>query len=112
MNWNKLTSISQLDEIKKHSADNNVLLFKHSTRCSISSMALKRLERSWNNEEVGNVKLYYLDLVEYRDVSNEIQTQFKVIHESPQILLIKNEECIYDASHMEINFNDIKERLN
>ena len=111
MNWNKITSIEQLDDIKEKSKDKNVLIFKHSTRCSVSSMAMNRLERAWKEEETREITPFYLDLVEYRDVSNEIQNTFKVIHESPQVLLIKNGDCIYDDSHMNINYNSIKANI-
>ena len=108
MNWNKITSVDQINELKEESKNKNILIFKHSTRCSVSSMAINRLERAWKEDETEGITPYYLDLIEYRDVSNEIQNTFKVIHESPQILLIKDGECIYDDSHMNINYSSIK----
>ena len=55
-----------------------------------------------------DVDSYYLDLIENRDISNEIQNTFKVVHASPQVLLIKDENCVYDNSHMDINYDAIK----
>jgi bacillithiol system protein YtxJ len=109
MNWNELTEESQLDELKKLSNEQAVLIFKHSTRCSISASALDRMERKWEKEV--NIKPYYLDLIRYRPISNRIQDEFTVEHQSPQILLIKNGKCIYNASHIEINFEEIKGNL-
>jgi len=92
MNWNYLNDISQLDKLKELSNTTPVLLFKHSTRCSISSMAKSRLERDW--DENSEIKPYYLDLIQFREISDEIAAKFNVVHQSPQALLIKNEECI------------------
>lgn len=111
MNWNPLSDIAQLDEIKKESHHYPVLIFKHSTRCSISATALGRLERTWQQAEVGDLKPYYLDLIAYRSVSNQIAEQFGVWHESPQVLLIRNGESVYDASHYDIAFDSLKSQL-
>jgi bacillithiol system protein YtxJ len=109
MNWNKLQSEDQLETIKQESAQQPVLIFKHSTRCSISSMALSRLERGWN--EAAGIKPYYLDLISYRSISNKIADTFDVDHQSPQVLLIQNGACIYDESHMAISFDSLKEQV-
>ncbi len=107
MNWNTLTEATQLQDIKAESEEVSVLIFKHSTRCSISSAALNRLERAWRDDETGRVKPYYLDLLTYRTVSNQIALEFGIEHESPQVLLIRDGDCVYSASHMGINYKDI-----
>ena len=107
MNWNTLSSVEQLEEIKKASYQQPQLIFKHSTRCSISSMILNRLERS---EKPGQIRFHYLDLITYRSLSNQLAEDFSVYHESPQVLLIKNGECIYDESHQGINMDEITEQ--
>ncbi|GAB2520801.1 bacillithiol system redox-active protein YtxJ [Spirosoma aerophilum] len=109
MNWNKITSDTQLDTIKEESAKQPVLIFKHSTTCSISAMALSRMERNWN-DQLG-VKPYYLDLLANRPISNKIEHLFGVEHESPQVLLIRNGACVYDASHMAISFAGIQQAV-
>lgn len=101
--WNHLTDIKQLDEVAELSKEKAVLLFKHSTRCSISSMAISRLQREWGETEVVP---YYLDLIAHRDISNEIANKFDVFHQSPQAIVIKNGKAVYDASHSGINFSD------
>ena len=100
MNWEYLTDLQQLEQLKEASFQSPVLFFKHSTRCSISVMALNRFEREWNNTSVNS---YFLDLLNYRDVSNQIATIFEVEHQSPQVLLIKNGTCVYHASHNAID---------
>jgi bacillithiol system protein YtxJ len=104
MNWNDLSSITQLETIDTESATQPVVIFKHSTRCSISSAALARLERSWKEE---GIKPYYLDLIAHRDISNAIASKYSVEHQSPQILLIKNGQAVYNESHMGIQVEDI-----
>ena len=107
MNWIDLTNVSQLAEIKEQSKVKPQLIFKHSTRCSISSVAKSRLERSTPPE---NVDFYFLDLIKNRDISNKIAEEFSVSHESPQVLLIKNGECVYDESHSGISMDEIEEQ--
>ena len=111
MNWIKLESENQLTEIQQKSHSENVLIFKHSTRCSISRAALDRLERSWNPEEIKNVQPYYLDLITHRTVSNQIAENFDVEHQSPQVILIKGGQAVYDRSHFDIDFKSIKEAV-
>lgn len=108
MNWIHLTDISTIDQIIKDSFDKPQVIFKHSTRCSISSMALNRLERE---DAPANANFYYLDLLSYRNISNAIADKFNVYHESPQILIIRNGECTYDESHQGINMSEIAEQV-
>lgn len=111
MDWNKLENIAQLQEIKVQSRDKPVLIFKHSTRCSISSMAWDRMKRNWKSEDSDKATPYYLDLISFREVSNEVAKAFDVYHESPQVILIKEGLAVYDNSHMGINYKDIIGRL-
>jgi len=107
MNWNHLISEEQLEEIKNESQERPVMIFKHSTSCSISSTSLSRIERSWKEEEAKNMKIYYLDLLNNRALSNAVANFFNVEHQSPQIILIKNGERVYDESHFGISFQDL-----
>jgi bacillithiol system protein YtxJ len=104
MNWINLVTEEQLTKIKELSATQPQVIFKHSTRCSISNVAKNRLEKSAAPE---GVDFYYLDLLNYRNISNKIAEEFSVYHESPQILLIKNGECVYDESHGGIMMDEI-----
>jgi bacillithiol system protein YtxJ len=110
MNWNTLDNLNQIEAIKERSLTVPCLLFKHSTRCEISSIAKFRLEKDWDNLE-GSIEPYYLDLIAHRNISGSLADIFEVHHESPQILLIHQGECIYDASHLDISVDEIKECL-
>jgi bacillithiol system protein YtxJ len=106
MNWIELTGLQQLDQIRQSSLERPQVIFKHSTRCSVSSMALHRLERS---EAPAGADFYLLDLIRHREISNTIAESFSVYHESPQVLIIRNGECVYDESHSGINMEEIRE---
>jgi bacillithiol system protein YtxJ len=104
MNWITLQTEAQLEEIRERSTGRPQLIFKHSTRCSTSALVKGRLERAQQPE---SIDFYYLDLINYRPVSNKIAETFLVEHESPQVLLIRNGECVYDESHMGITMDEI-----
>ena len=104
MNWITLDSEEKIDEIKQNSRQSPQVIFKHSTRCSISSMAKSRLERATPPE---GIAFYYLDLIAHRNVSNKVAEVFDVSHESPQVLIIKNGSCVYDESHSGIDMDEI-----
>lgn len=106
MTWKMLDSAEQLNEIKGHNG--YAIIFKHSTRCSISMMAKKRFELDWDKLPA-DMPLYFLDLIKYRDISNQVAKDFQVHHESPQLLLIKNGECILDQSHGSISVDETLE---
>lgn len=108
MNWTLLEKIDQLDSIK--SATGYSLIFKHSTRCSISLMAKRKFEFEWDSLPA-ETPVYFLDLLNYRNISNSIAEIFNVHHESPQLLLIKDGECVYEASHSEISAEDAAEQM-
>lgn len=107
--WIPLDSLEQLDSIIEESSKKPILLFKHSTRCSISAMALTRFQNQFDKET--NVDLYFLDLLKHRDVSNKIATVLGVQHQSPQAIVIYNNEVLYEGSHSEINANKIAKSI-
>ena len=109
INWIPLTDLGQLNEIMELSHQQPVAIFKHSTRCSISRMALKQFENEFDLE--GSVTPYFLDLLNHRDISQEIATRFDVYHQSPQLLLIKEGKSIYEASHSDIDAVKLKGRV-
>jgi bacillithiol system protein YtxJ len=109
MKWSELRSVNQIAEIRQESKENPILIFKYSSRCSLSRLALDRLERSWDESDMQSVKPYFLDLITYRDISNRIAYEFAVEHESPQVVVIDNEKSILDQSHMGIDYQTIKE---
>jgi len=110
MNWLILTEIEALDKLVQSSANQPFIIFKHSTRCSISAMVKDRLERQWSNDD-GALPVYYLDLIRYRPVSDHIALSLGVQHESPQILLIKDGSCVYNVSHSAINAHELRHQI-
>lgn len=106
MNWIALTDYSEIQKALEQSEP--FLVFKHSTRCSISSMALSRFERSYSLEAV---QAFYLDLIAYRSISNQLSDEFGIEHQSPQLLFIQSGDCTYHASHNSIDLNEIKALL-
>ncbi len=109
ISWIELTSIEQLQDLLNEKGKIFVI-FKHSTRCSISKMVLTRFQKEWKMKDENVVPLF-LDLLEHRDISTFIAEQLEVRHESPQMLLVKNEICYYNASHTAISFSTIEKQL-
>ena len=107
MIWTELRTESQLAQIQEESKTKSILIFKHSSRCSISQLALDRLERKWKADETEHIKPYFLDLISFRETSETIAREFEVPHESPQVLIIENGEAIYDRSHFDIDYHKI-----
>lgn len=103
--WQALINVSQLDAITEKSNTKTQLIFKHSTRCGISSMAMNQFVSAYDLEL--NADLYYLDLLSYRDVSNEVGYKFQVMHQSPQLLVIRNGVVVAHASHGALNGIDL-----
>ena len=106
MNWIALEDYTQIQKALLQTEP--FLVFKHSIRCSISSMVKHRFERVFDCK---NVQLYFLDLITYRSISNQLADDFNVEHQSPQILLIKNGNCVYHSSHNAIDADVIKNKI-
>ena len=103
--WKPLTRVEQLDTIETLSKGKTQVIFKHSTRCGISKMVMNQFVAAYNIDI--NADLYYLDLLNFRDVSNEAGYKFQVLHQSPQLLVIKNGVAVAHASHGAINEMDL-----
>lgn len=108
--WNNLTDIQQLNSIEEESAQAPVIIFKHSTRCPVSRMALKNFE---NEYSIGDEEAtpYFLDLLAHRDISNAIAERFSVVHQSPQVIVVKNGQAVYNESHDGIDAGVVKGKL-
>jgi len=109
INWINLTSVEELKQAIAETIDTSGLFFKHSTRCNISAMALNSFESQWEENE--ECQLYFIDLIAHRDVSNALSDLSGVEHQSPQVILIKNNEAIYTASHNGITARSIKKLI-
>ena len=110
INWIPLNSLEQIKTIKELSKSETILVFKHSTRCNISSMVIKRFENLFDSS-MNNIKVYYLDLLNFRAISDEVGYSFQVQHQSPQLLIIRNEVAVLNVSHYDIATVNIQKYL-
>lgn len=106
MSWRKISSTEEVQGIIENSTKLPQVIFKHSTRCSISSLAYQRLE-----EGVSGIDCYLVDVISSRDVSNFIAQKFEIIHQSPQLLIIHDGKCKFDTSHLGISSKVLKKEL-
>ena len=110
LNWINLENLKQLDDINAQSFSIPVVIFKHSTSCSVSRMALKNFEREFDISN-STIVLYFLDLLSFRAISNQIALDYQVVHQSPQLILIKNAVSVYNVSHSDIDAQDLKNQI-
>ncbi len=110
LNWIPLTSVHEVEALKNRSHEIPCLIFKHSNRCNVSAIAKYRLEDDWSFEST-QIEAYFLDLLQFKSTSHFVADTFQVFHESPQVLLILNGQCVYDASHLDISVEELKESL-
>ena len=102
IHWKELKTAEQLSRLLLNSKNFPVVIFKHSTRCATSSVALSRIERDWN-DDAREIQFYYLDVIACRELSLQVAETLGIAHQSPQLLLVRNGKCIYDASHLFIS---------
>ena len=107
LDWIELTNESQLPSLIVKSSVKPVLIFKYSTRCGVSRMALKSFEKNYDIDS-SKVALYFLDLLKFRKLSNEISSKLNIIHQSPQVIVVKDKKVVYHDSHYEISVSSIK----
>ena len=103
--WTQLTDLDQLDEIVEESMNSTVLIFKHSTRCGVSKMVLKQFENEFTMHK--EITPYFLDILAQRTLSNEIATRFSVVHQSPQLIVIKEGKAVFNESHGSIDASQL-----
>lgn len=106
--WIPLNSLEQLKELKEKSKSKPQVIFKHSTTCGISRMVLNMFTSNFELNE-NQIDVYFLDLHAHRDVSNEVGIQFQVLHQSPQLLVIKNGTTVFHTSHGAISEVNLKQ---
>jgi len=104
--WKKIESQKDLDSVIEKSFQGKVLIFKHSTRCFISKTMLRSFEKQMQNSDK-NYVYYFLDLLAHRAISNEIESRFDVVHQSPQLIVLENGKAVYNASHQNIDLDKI-----
>jgi bacillithiol system protein YtxJ len=110
INWKRIESEEQLEELINSSHDTPAAVFKSSHRCGASAFARQRLESQWQNGH-GEIDFYFLDIIPNREISNEIAARFRVSHQSPQVILIRDGQSVYDASHYRVSAANLKKAL-
>ncbi len=111
MNWIKADSIDKINEIKALSGSEKVLIFKFSTKCSISYVVRSLLEREWNEGEM-QMKTYFVDVISNRELSDKIENEFGVTHETPQAIILKDSKPVFTASHGKVIFSELRKYAN
>ena len=108
-----LTELHTLEEwmqAKEQSSQTPVIVFKHSTTCPISARAHSEYESFLQADET-DAACYLVKVIENRDVSNQIEADTGVKHESPQVFLIQNNEVCWHTSHSNITADSINDAL-
>jgi len=111
LNWKAMNDSIQIDHAIEVSNEKPVVIFKHSTRCGISRMVLNQFQNNAEFDE-DRVLLLYLDLLAHRDISDNISERFGILHQSPQMLILKDEEIVHHSSHSAIVPSAINQVLN
>lgn len=104
----ELFTIEDLEAVYKVSEEKPVILFKQSTTCPISAAAFHALQTL---VEQLDEDAYFVKVRETRPVSNQIEADLGVEHQSPQAFIVKNKEAVWNASHQSITVNNMKEAL-
>ncbi len=110
-NWKEIVSEEDIEEIVNVSKDRPVIIFKYSLRCGVSFSAMDALGDYWKEDEMEHATLYKVDVVRNRSLSQQVAQEFKVIHQSPQVLVIRDGIAIYNASHFRITFDSLKSQV-
>jgi len=110
IDWQVLETEAQLEDLIQRSFEKPVAIFKHSVRCGISAMVKAQLEATWDLK-AEDIEIYYLDLIQFRSVSNLIADRLGVWHQSPQLILLKEGKATYNASHQAIRTDKVREAL-
>lgn len=108
--WNDITDDAIINQIYAASDTQPQLILKHSTRCSISQLALNRLVEK-TEELSSKMKLHYLDLLKYRNLSNLIEQRTGILHESPQVIIISKGKVSYSSTHHAITAEDLLQQI-
>jgi bacillithiol system protein YtxJ len=107
----QLTSLEQWKEALDRTSNKPLLVFKHSTSCSVSAGAHEEATHYIQDDQTGDIDYAIVHVIEDRPVSNEIAERLGVKHASPQIILVKDGEAVWDTSHWRITYDFLSEKL-
>lgn len=85
--------------VRDESKKKPVFVFKHSTECPISAGAAYRTNVWLKKAHKDAPKIYFVKVIERRPVSQKIEAEVEVKHESPQLLLLKDGKSVWNTSH-------------
>ena len=111
MNWIIADSADRIYEAADLSQEERVLIFKYSHRCVINYTMKMLLQKEWNEGEM-SMKTYLVNVIDSRDISNDITKQFEVEHHSPQVLIIEKGKCIANFTHGKVLYSNLKQFAN
>ena len=103
-NFIRITDSESFEELLARSNRQPVVLFKHSITCSISGLAYQELKRF--NGEVALVEVQ-----KARELSKEIEKRTGIAHQSPQVMVLRNGQVVWNASHWQVKSEDVAEAV-
>jgi len=98
----ELKTVNEWYDVLEQSKENPLFVLKHSTTCPISAAAYNAFESS-----AVEVPKYFLKVQDSRPVSNEIESNLHVEHQSPQLFLLKDGQAVWQATHYSISGSKI-----
>ena len=98
----ELQTVNEWYDVLEQSKENPLFVLKHSTTCPISAAAFNAFESS-----VTEIPKYFLKVQDSRPVSNEIESNLRVEHQSPQLFLLKDGQAVWQATHYSISGSKI-----
>lgn len=107
--WNQPQNVNELDTVLGRS-DRIQAIFKHSSACGTSAFALRGMEEVIS-EVSESVDFSILEVRLQRKLSNYVAEKTGVRHESPQLILMKNGEVVWNASHSAIYPKSVLEHI-
>jgi bacillithiol system protein YtxJ len=104
--WKPITAQEDISTILDASEQKTQLIFKDSTTCGISAYAKERLVTG-SDILTERADFNYLDLLAFRSISNYIAEELNVVHQSPQIIVLKDRKVVYQVTHHSIEVDKI-----
>ena len=100
----KITDKKSFEQLASRSKDRPVVIFKHSLTCPISAAAYEQMA-----EFDGEVAL--IEVQRARELSTEIENRLGVTHESPQVIVLRNGQVVWNASHFKVTADAVTEAV-
>jgi bacillithiol system protein YtxJ len=104
----KIETVEQFTEVVRN--NEKIVVLKHSTTCPISQEAYDEFNSFVEGNE--DVAAYFLYVQDARSLSNYIAEHYDIKHESPQVLVIENNQVKWNASHWKITNKSLAEAVN